>query len=122
MNIPDILVEVGKHAFILAVFVGLLAFIIKLLYDKMQTTFNLVADKQQVFEKDVEHKFQKVDDRFKNVDEHIQGVRQNVHKLTDNMNVGMANIQNEVRYTNQNVKLLAVSLGKNPLDYIKEKE
>lgn len=122
MNIPDILVEVGKHAFILVVFVGLLAFIIKLLYDKMQTTFNLVADKQQVFEKDVEHKFQKVDDRFKNVDEHIQGVRQNVHKLTDNMNVGMANIQNEVRDTNQNVKLLAVSLGKNPLDYIKEKE
>ena len=122
MDMIEILTEVGKHAFILAVLAGLIAMIIWLFYKSQQKDSQLIAEKQVSFEKDVIEKFIKVEDRFKNVDDHINGVRQNVHKLTDNMNTGMANIQNEVRDTNQNVKLLAVSLGKNPLDYIKEKE
>lgn len=122
MDMIEILTEVGKHAFILAVLAALIAMIIWLFYKSQQKDSQLIAEKQVSFEKDVIEKFSKVEDRFKNVDDHINGVRQNVHKLTDNMNAGMANIQNEVRDTNQNVKLLAVSLGKNPLDYIKEKE
>ena len=122
MDVIPVLIEVSKHAFILTVFVALLSLIIWLFYKSQQKDSQLIAEKQVSFEKDVIEKFIKVEDRFKNVDDHINGVRQNVHKLTDNMNVGMANIQNEVRDTNQNVKLLAVSLGKNPLDYIKEKE
>lgn len=122
MDIVGILVEVGKHAFSIAVFAALLAFIVWLLYKNQQKESQIIAEKQVSFEKEVLEKFSKVDDRFQKVDDHVNGIRQNVHKLGDNMNAGMATIQNEVRDTNTNVKLLAVSLGKNPLDYIKEKE
>jgi len=122
MDIVQILTEIGKHAFVVAVFAGLLAFIIWLLYKNQQKESQVIAEKQVSFEKEVLEKFLKVDDRFQKVDDHVNGIRQNVHKLGDNMNAGMATIQNEVRDTNTNVKLLAVSLGKNPLDYIKEKE
>jgi len=122
MDIIEILTEVGKHAVVVAVFAALLALIVWQFFKNQQKDSQLIAEKQVSFEKEVLEKFVKVEDRFKNVDEHIHGVRQNVHKLSDNMNVAMSNIQNEVRDTNNNVKLLAVSLGKNPLDYIKEKE
>ena len=122
MDIIQILTEVGKHAFVVAVFAALIALIVWQFFKNQQKDSQIIAEKQVSFEKEVLDKFIKVDERFKNVDDHVNGIRQNVHKLADNMNLGMANIQNEVRDTNQNVKLLAVSLGKNPLDYIKEKE
>jgi len=122
MDIVEILTEVGKHAFVVAVFAALIALIVWQFFKNQQKDSQIIAEKQVSFEKEVLDKFIKVDERFKNVDDHVNGIRQNVHKLADNMNLGMANIQNEVRDTNQNVKLLAVSLGKNPLDYIKEKE
>ena len=122
MDIIQILTEVGKHAFVLAVFAGLIALIVWLFFKNQQKDSQIIAEKQVSFEKDVLEKFVKVDERFKNVDDHVNGIRQNVHKLSDSMNIAMSDIKNEVRDTNQNVKLLAVSLGKNPLDYIKEKE
>lgn len=122
MDIIQILTEVGKHAFVLAVFAGLIALIVWLFFKNQQKDSQIIAEKQVSFEKEVLEKFVKVDERFKNVDDHVNGIRQNVHKLSDSMNIAMSDIKNEVRDTNQNVKLLAVSLGKNPLDYIKEKE
>ena len=132
MDIVQILMEIGKHAFVLAVFVALIGAIIYLVSRNIEKDVDISKSKQCNFEKEILEKFDKMDkkfdkeilDKFDNMDkrfdkeilEKFDKMDKKVDKVNDRfMNVDdrFKNSDNQIHEVRQNVQTLtdATTLG-----------
>lgn len=70
----------------------------------------------------VDERFGSLSSRLTFVEAKITEIEHNTHKMRTETNNNLVSIREEVRETNENIKLITIKMGAEPMDFVKFKE